>query len=207
MRVVPTSPARANELKREAKRLQRKGSHTHVEALEVIAQQEGYDHWHHVIKCVNATQERQALLGTKEMEAITANDVKHLTDGAGFPFAAQADATGLFTREPDAALRAEVHQHIASLCISMGIYSKDALWSVLGETTEWSGQYLQTLAHAVRATGSVKWRSETEFLTLLMLIAARPNVVTKGMLMDIGWSKDLAMTTLDTARTFHNKRI
>jgi hypothetical protein len=51
MRHIPTSAAQVENLKKQAKRLQRKGGGKHTELLDRVARSAGYDHWHHVTQC------------------------------------------------------------------------------------------------------------------------------------------------------------
>ncbi|MBK7531513.1 hypothetical protein [Piscinibacter sp.] len=51
MRYIPTPDETVERLKKQAKKLQRSGAGKHVELLNRVAKQAGYDHWHHVVKC------------------------------------------------------------------------------------------------------------------------------------------------------------
>lgn len=51
MRHIPTNDARVEELKKQAKRLQRKGGGKHADLLERVARGAGYDNWRHVTLC------------------------------------------------------------------------------------------------------------------------------------------------------------
>ena len=61
MRYIPTSAAKVEQLKKQAKRLQRTGGGKHVELLDRVAKGAGYDHWHHVTKCLSAAQDLEGL--------------------------------------------------------------------------------------------------------------------------------------------------
>jgi hypothetical protein len=52
MRYIPTSDARVEQLRKLAKKLQRKGGGKHSELLDKVAKQANYDHWHHVVECL-----------------------------------------------------------------------------------------------------------------------------------------------------------
>ncbi len=51
MRYIPTSDARVEQLRKLAKKLQRKGGGKHSDLLDKVAKQANYDHWHHVVEC------------------------------------------------------------------------------------------------------------------------------------------------------------
>lgn len=51
MRYIPTSDARVDQLRKLAKKLQRKGGGKHTDLLDKVAKQSNYDHWHHVVEC------------------------------------------------------------------------------------------------------------------------------------------------------------
>lgn len=71
MRFIPTSALKVDALKKQAKRLQRNGGGRHAVLLDRVARSSGYDHWHHVILCLNeavAAHESRGLL--PEIEAI-----------------------------------------------------------------------------------------------------------------------------------------
>lgn len=51
MRYLPTSPEKVEALKKQAKKLQRKGGGKHADLLNTVAKRAGYDHWHHVVQC------------------------------------------------------------------------------------------------------------------------------------------------------------
>lgn len=58
MRYIPTSAAIVDDLKKQAKKLQRKGGGKHADLLNRVARGAGYDHWHHVTLCQKDTEER-----------------------------------------------------------------------------------------------------------------------------------------------------
>lgn len=51
MLYIPTFTARLEQLKKEAKKLQRKSGGKHTELLNRIARGAGYEHWHHMVLC------------------------------------------------------------------------------------------------------------------------------------------------------------
>ncbi|MGP3505299.1 hypothetical protein [Paracidovorax citrulli] len=59
MRFIPTFGARVEQLKLEAKKIQRKRGGKHTELLDRVARGAGYDHWHHVIHCQRQTAAKQ----------------------------------------------------------------------------------------------------------------------------------------------------
>jgi hypothetical protein len=52
MRYIATSAATVDALKKQAKKLQRKGGGKHADLLNRVAKSAGYDHWHHVTLCL-----------------------------------------------------------------------------------------------------------------------------------------------------------
>lgn len=58
MRYISTSTATVDDLKKQAKKLQRKGGGKHADLLNRVARSAGYDHWHHVTLCLKETEER-----------------------------------------------------------------------------------------------------------------------------------------------------
>ncbi|MEZ5632416.1 MAG: hypothetical protein R3F09_17125 [Burkholderiaceae bacterium] len=58
MRYISTSAATVDDLKKQAKKLQRKGGGKHADLLNRVARSAGYDHWHHVMLCLKETEER-----------------------------------------------------------------------------------------------------------------------------------------------------
>lgn len=58
MRFIPTFVTRVEQLKVEAKKLQRKRGGKHTELLDRVARGAGYDHWHHVVLCQKETAAR-----------------------------------------------------------------------------------------------------------------------------------------------------
>jgi hypothetical protein len=67
MRYVPISAEKVEQLKKQAKRLQRKSGGKHAELLDRVARGAGFDHWHHVTQCLQANDdlEGMALLRSK----------------------------------------------------------------------------------------------------------------------------------------------
>lgn len=59
MRFIPTFDVRVEQLKLEAKKIQRKRGGKHTELLDRVARGAGYDHWHHVIQCQRQTAAKQ----------------------------------------------------------------------------------------------------------------------------------------------------
>lgn len=55
MRYIPTFSPRVEELKNEAKKLQRKRGGKHTDHLNRVAKGAGYEHWHHVVLCHKET--------------------------------------------------------------------------------------------------------------------------------------------------------
>lgn len=55
MRFISTTPQRVEALKKQAKRLQRTGRGKHADLLDRVARGAGYDHWHHVVRCLKET--------------------------------------------------------------------------------------------------------------------------------------------------------
>lgn len=51
MRYIPTSDCVVEQLKKQAKKLQRSKAGKHSDLLNRVAKQAGYDHWHHVVQC------------------------------------------------------------------------------------------------------------------------------------------------------------
>lgn len=69
MRFIPTSTAKVESLKKQAKRLQRNGGGKHADLLNRVARTAGYEHWHHVTLCFRETEGVSAdrsLMGTVE---------------------------------------------------------------------------------------------------------------------------------------------
>lgn len=59
MRYIPTSTATVDSLKKQAKKLQRRGGGKHSDLLNRVARGAGYDHWHHVTLCQRETEEQE----------------------------------------------------------------------------------------------------------------------------------------------------
>jgi hypothetical protein len=58
MRYIPTFTTRLEQLKKEAKKLQRKGGGKHTDLLNLVARSAGYEHWHHAVLCHKETSRR-----------------------------------------------------------------------------------------------------------------------------------------------------
>ncbi|HUX24380.1 MAG TPA: hypothetical protein VMV87_07140 [Burkholderiales bacterium] len=56
MRFIPTTTAKIDTLKKQAKRLQRNGGGKHAYLLNRVARMAGYEQWHHVILCHRETE-------------------------------------------------------------------------------------------------------------------------------------------------------
>lgn len=61
MRYLPTSAATVDSLKKQAKKLQRKGGGKHADLLDRVARSAGYDHWHHVTLCLKGFETKSGL--------------------------------------------------------------------------------------------------------------------------------------------------
>lgn len=197
MRLIPTSPSRTLELKKAAKHLQREGAGQHAKLLDEVARQAGYNHWHHVVQCQQDTD--HARVAREGPSTLSMAEVAFLVENGGFPFAEHANQTGFFTREPDHAQRAKDQAAIVSLSANLNIQTIDDLKLAFAEAAQWSLAYLHALA---RSNESTRWRSETDFLFLLVLIATQPNNIVQADLARLGWSDDLAISTLNAARNF-----
>lgn len=51
MRYLSTPDETVEQLKKQAKKLQRSGAGKHAALLNLVARRAGYDHWHHVVQC------------------------------------------------------------------------------------------------------------------------------------------------------------
>ncbi|MDM0116754.1 hypothetical protein QTI66_31970 [Variovorax sp. J22R133] len=78
MRYIPTSPQKIEALKKQAKKLQRKGGGKHADLLNLVARQAGYEHWHHVTLCAAAAS-RKSL--REELLEQCAKVVQHAQSG------------------------------------------------------------------------------------------------------------------------------
>ena len=67
MRHLPTTAARVEQLKKQAKRLKATKGGKHSDLLNAVAKAAGYDHWHHVVLCQEIT-ERSASMRTLSQE-------------------------------------------------------------------------------------------------------------------------------------------
>lgn len=65
MKFIPTSTFTVEQLKKQAKKLQRSKGGKHTDLLNVVAKQANYLHWHHVTLCAQHT----ANLGPKSLSA------------------------------------------------------------------------------------------------------------------------------------------
>jgi hypothetical protein len=85
MRFIPTTPERVEQLKKDAKRLQRNGGGKHSDLLNRVAKSAGYQHWHHVTRCLREAQRRRnpPLLAEcqKVIEAEAAGEVLIISTG------------------------------------------------------------------------------------------------------------------------------
>jgi hypothetical protein len=71
MHFIPTTPAKVKIFKKQATRLKRAGSGSHVEMLDHVARANGYEHWHHVSQCLDETADARSTWGiTREIEEI-----------------------------------------------------------------------------------------------------------------------------------------
>jgi hypothetical protein len=61
MRYIPTSATSVDALKKQAKKLQRKGGGKHADLLNRVAKSAGYDHWHHVTLCLSEAEAQSDL--------------------------------------------------------------------------------------------------------------------------------------------------
>lgn len=76
MRYIPTSDETVEQLRKQAKKLQRKGGGKHTELLDKVAKQSNYDHWHHVVECYGRGQAAAGLAGLqRECEKIIASEL------------------------------------------------------------------------------------------------------------------------------------
>ena len=57
MRFIPTTAARVEQLKKQAKRLKSTKGGKHADLLNAVAKTAGYDHWHHVTVCLEQTEQ------------------------------------------------------------------------------------------------------------------------------------------------------
>ena len=72
MRFIVTTEQTVEQFKKQAKKLQRKGSGTHSDLLNKVARAAGYDHWHHVTLCLERTRQKNSALSlAEEIEGIT----------------------------------------------------------------------------------------------------------------------------------------
>ncbi len=92
MRYLSTPDEVVEQLKKQAKKLQRSGAGKHVDLLNRVAKQADYDHWHHVTKCnviTKAIAQVQSI--REECETIIAAELRGqvqvvmTSDGAACP--------------------------------------------------------------------------------------------------------------------------
>lgn len=77
MRCIPTTPARVDALKMQAKRLQRTGRGKHAELLDRVARGAGYEHCHRVVRCLKETLGEHAACSLRsEIEQIVASALR-----------------------------------------------------------------------------------------------------------------------------------
>lgn len=60
MRFIPTTAARVEQLKKQAKRLKSTKGGKHADLLNAVAKTAGYDHWHHVTLCLDQTERSES---------------------------------------------------------------------------------------------------------------------------------------------------
>jgi hypothetical protein len=77
MRHIPTTAARVDQLKKQAKRLKATKGGKHADLLNAVAKSAGYDHWHHVMQC-HEHAERPPSIRTLslEVERVLAAELK-----------------------------------------------------------------------------------------------------------------------------------
>jgi hypothetical protein len=78
MLYIPTFTARLEQLKKEAKKLQRKSGGKHTELLNRIARGAGYEHWHHMVLC---NQEKISSYGGLALIAECLNAIRAEQEG------------------------------------------------------------------------------------------------------------------------------
>jgi hypothetical protein len=200
MQVIPITPSRVKELKAEAKHLSSKGGGAYQVLLEQAAQRAGFHHWHHATLSLKQTEDARATL--RHGESLSPAKVAELVESGEFLFAGDANATGFFFREADPALRNESQASIVALAAMLGIGSPDGLKRVFIQAKPWAAAYFKALAEA---STSSRWRSETDFLFLLVLVGAQADCIALADLVDLGWGKSLAIGTLQTARDFRRR--
>lgn len=77
MRYIPTSDETVEQLRKQAKQLQRKHGGKHTELLDKVSKQANYDHWHHVVQCNGRGKAASSLTALRrECEAIIAAELK-----------------------------------------------------------------------------------------------------------------------------------
>lgn len=86
MRYILTSDEIVEQLRKQAKKLQRELGGKYTELLESVAKQAGYDHWHHVVECNGRGKAAASMAALRrECESIIAaalrSQIKILTTG------------------------------------------------------------------------------------------------------------------------------
>lgn len=77
MRYIPTSDETVDNLKKQAKKVQRTAGGKHSDLLNLVAKKAGYDHWHHVVRCnANAKALAQMRSIRDECEAIITAELR-----------------------------------------------------------------------------------------------------------------------------------
>lgn len=66
MRYIPTSAQTVESLKKQAKKLQRKGGGKHADLLDRVAKGAGYLHWHHVTQCEKQTKSKRGVAALQD---------------------------------------------------------------------------------------------------------------------------------------------
>lgn len=78
MRYIATSAGTVDALKKQAKKLQRKGGGKHADLLNRVAKSAGYDHWHHVTLCLQTFEQQR---GVDALDAECEIIVRAATEG------------------------------------------------------------------------------------------------------------------------------
>lgn len=103
MRFIPTTTAKVESLRKQAKALQRNGGGKHAELLDKVARGAGYEHWHHVKLCHRESmgiREDRSLSRTIEQVIHAENEGKIVIVGTGIdtstsqPFLLFSSGTG-----------------------------------------------------------------------------------------------------------------
>ena len=182
-RRLPDRPSEEN-LKKQAKRLQRKSGGKHAELLNRVAKSAGYDHWHHVTQCL---QEFEQQRGVDALDAECELVLKAAREGVDkftvtgsevlpVPFVLFASQGDAWLLDPDAGL---------ALCLMFGGQQKERHFHDTARRIEigWDGPF--------RLDGP-NFIVETEL----------PAVGTRVIL---GYPLDNLRTHLDRAQSAHRK--